>query len=169
MSEDFTNDSDYGTPSVGKATIGSSIVIKGEISGSEDLVIEGTLEGSVNLGENTVTVGGTAKVAANITARKIRVQGEVCGDLFGKEVVFVESTGKVLGNITSPRLSLEEGARLKGAIDTDPSGSGERVAVSVPVRKQNASQQAQSNGATTAAQQPVNGLNGDQPQQEKSL
>lgn len=118
------------------ATIGASIRIKGEVTGSEDLIICGTVEGSVSLKENVVTVGEDAKVQANIAARIIRVEGEVAGDLTGAEKVVVASTGQVRGNITSPCLSLEEGARLKGSIDTDPAGPlGDRVSVTVEEAK----------------------------------
>lgn len=113
------------------ATIGSSIKIKGEITGSEDLLIQGAVEGSVVLTGHVVTIGETALIKANVSAREIRVEGEVIGDLTSKERVVVRSTGKVKGNIMSPCLSLEEGARLKGSIDTDSSSIDDRVAVTL--------------------------------------
>lgn len=113
-----------------RATIGTSIRIKGDVTGSEDLLIQGSIEGTVSLEKHLVTVGENAVVQANISAREVRVLGEVHGDLYGQERVTVCTTGRVKGNITSPCLSLEEGARLKGAIDTD-GASGNRVAVTV--------------------------------------
>lgn len=103
-----------------KAVIGTSITIKGEISGSEDLFILGNVEGSIHLKEHSVTVGKSAKVSASIYANVVKVEGEVQGDILGRQQVIVNKTGHVKGNITAPRLTLEDGARLKGSIDTEP-------------------------------------------------
>jgi len=107
-----------------RATIGPSISIRGEVTGSEDLLIEGAIDGTVDLKDNTVTVGRNAKVNANILGNIIHVEGEVAGDLYGREQVIVHKSGCVRGNITAPRLSLEDGARLKGSIDTEPNSEG---------------------------------------------
>ena len=117
MSKEFNNQ-DASTES--RATIGPSISIRGEVTGSEDLLIEGNIEGAVDLKDNTVTVGKGAKVNACITGSVIHVEGTVTGDLYGSEQVVVHGTGCVRGNIASPRLVLEDGARLKGSIDTEP-------------------------------------------------
>lgn len=111
------------------ATIGQSIFIKGEISGNEDLLIEGRAEGTINLGENQVTVSESGRVDAHINGRLIHVDGEVKGDLTGGEQVVIHRTGRVQGNITAPRVSLEDGARLKGMIDTDVEGPPQREEV----------------------------------------
>ena len=103
-----------------RAIIGASITIKGEISGSEDLFVLGNVEGSIHLKENSVTVGKSAKVSASIYANVVKVEGEVQGDILGRQQVIVQKTGHVKGNITAPRLTLEDGARLKGSIDTEP-------------------------------------------------
>ena len=112
-----------------RASIGSSISIKGEISGSEDLLIRGTVEGTVNLGDNTVTVGQSAKVAADIFGKTIHVEGEVVGNLNASEQIVIHRSGYVRGNITVPRLSLEDGARIKGSIDTEPASKQPGLAV----------------------------------------
>ncbi len=104
-------------PSRGAATIGPSIVIKGDVSGQEDLVIEGTVEGEVSLRKHNVTVGRTGKAKADIYGKNIRVEGEVRGNLFGEEAVVIHETGSVAGNITAPRVSLENGSTFKGSID----------------------------------------------------
>lgn len=117
MSKEFNNQDGS---SDSRATIGPSISIRGEVTGSEDLLIEGNIEGAVDLKDNCVTVGKGAKVNASITGNVIRVEGTVTGDLYGSEQVVVHSTGCVRGNIASPRLILEDGARLKGSIDTEP-------------------------------------------------
>ncbi len=101
-----------------RAIIGPSITVKGEISGSEDLLVQGTIDGTLNLKQNVVTVGKSGRVNANVHGRIIHVEGEVTGDCFGTEQVIVHKSGTVRGNITAPRVSLEDGARLKGTIDT---------------------------------------------------
>ncbi len=103
-----------------RAVIGASITIKGEIAGSEDLFVLGNVEGSIHLKEHSVTVGKSAKVSASIYANIVKVEGEVQGDILGRQQVIVNKTGHVKGNITAPRLTLEDGARLKGSIDTEP-------------------------------------------------
>lgn len=130
MSKEFNNQEQEATyPSRDRATIGPSISIKGEVTGSEDLLIEGNIEGAVDLKDNCVTVGKGAKVNASISGNVIRVEGTVTGDLYGAEQVVVTSTGCVRGNIASPRLVLEDGARLKGSIDTEPSSPNASMSV----------------------------------------
>lgn len=113
------NGSDAGSATVRRAVIGAAIKLQGEVSGSEDLVIEGAVEGVINLRENIVTVGKTAKVKADIFGKIIHVEGDVTGNLVAGEQIVIHKSGCVKGDIRSPRISLEDGARLKGAIDTD--------------------------------------------------
>lgn len=101
------------------ATIGPSIRIRGDLTGEEDLVIQGDVEGTVNLASHLVTVGKEGRVAATVNARGITVEGTVEGDLNGEEQVVLERSSNVRGNITSPRVTLEDGCRFKGAIDMD--------------------------------------------------
>ena len=101
----------------GKAVIGPSIKIKGELTGEEDLVIQGRVEGRIELKKNNVTVGKHGNVQANIYGKIISVEGEVEGDLFGEEKIIVRQSGIVRGNMTAPRVNLEDGAKFKGAID----------------------------------------------------
>ena len=116
--------SSFSSPAAGKAAvIGPGIVINGDISGSENLVIEGKIKGHVRLGSNEVTVGKSGEVSADIDARIIRVAGRVSGDLTGSEKVIISSTGNVRGNIVAPRMLLEDGAIFKGSIDMDPGES----------------------------------------------
>lgn len=103
--------------------IGSSITIKGDITGNEDLLIEGQVEGEINISSHQVTVGQSGQVNANITANNIKVEGRVKGDILGSEKVVIAKTGNVRGNIVSPRVTLEDGAVFKGSIDMDPSDS----------------------------------------------
>jgi len=102
------------------AVIGPGIVIDGDISGSENLVIEGKVRGRIHLAAHEVTVGQSGEVSADISAKVIRVAGKIKGDLSGKEKVIISSTGNVHGNIVAPRMLLEDGAVFKGSIDMDP-------------------------------------------------
>ena len=99
------------------ATLGPSLVIRGTLSGQEDLLIEGKVEGEISLRKHSVTVGPKGRVKADIFSKSICVEGEVAGNLFGEDQVTIRRSGKVRGNVTSPRVSLEDGSKFKGAID----------------------------------------------------
>lgn len=109
--------------------IGPSIVIKGTVSGDEDLLIHGSVEGSVELGDHEVSVGQSGKVKADITAKVVRIDGEVAGDIKGHEKVVISKSGNVRGNIVAPRVTLEDGAIFKGSIDMDPGEDAARVSL----------------------------------------
>ncbi|ALO45609.1 bactofilin family protein [Pseudohongiella spirulinae] len=124
----------YQAPAVGgsgkSAVLGATIKVKGDISGDENLLIEGQVDGSVSLAAHELTVGKTGKLNADITAKVIRIDGEVDGDITGKEKVIVTSSSKIKGNIVTPKMTLEEGARFKGTIDIDPSHANSNVSAS---------------------------------------
>ena len=101
------------------ASIGPSIHINGDVTGNEDVRIEGRVEGTVNLSDNVLTVGKDAHINATVNARIIFIEGKVEGDLKADERVVVQSTGDVHGNIVSPRVTLEDGCKFKGSIDMD--------------------------------------------------
>jgi len=101
------------------AIIGPSIQLDGDLRGQEDLLIEGEVNGTVQLRSNTLTVGSQGKVQAHVYAKEIHVEGIVEGDLFASERVSIRRSAQVRGNITSPRVILEEGARFKGSIEMD--------------------------------------------------
>jgi len=100
--------------------IGPSITIKGEVTGEEDLLIHGKVEGTINLTGNQVSVGESGEVCANIQAKVIKIDGKVTGDITGIEKVVISKAGNVRGNIVAPRVILEDGAIFKGSIDMDP-------------------------------------------------
>jgi len=102
------------------AVIGPSIHIDGDVRGEEDLIVQGEVNGTIQLASNSLTVGGEGKISANVHAHSIYVDGIVDGDLYGSDRVCIRKTAQVHGNITSPRVSLDEGARFKGAIEMDP-------------------------------------------------
>ncbi len=90
--------------------IGASIHIKGDVTGDEDLIIQGHVDGTVNLKGHNVTISQSAKVKANIEANQIIVEGQLSGDMNGDEKVIIRETGNVHGNIIAPRVTLEDGA-----------------------------------------------------------
>ena len=98
------------------ATIGKSIAIRGDLTGNEDLVIEGTVEGKVELPDNQLTVGANGNVKAEIHAKTVVVIGRVAGNVHGSERVELQATGVVEGDVGAPRLIVSEGAVLNGAI-----------------------------------------------------
>lgn len=116
------------------AVIGSTIRIKGEVSGDENLVIEGAVEGSVELSGHDLTIGQKGQVKANLSAKTIRVDGQVTGDVTGTEKVIITKSGRVLGNIVAPRVTLEDGAKFKGSIDMDP-GESRTASATVPPKR----------------------------------
>ncbi len=100
-----------------QATIGKSLVIKGEVTGSESLYIDGRVEGSINLAGNRVTVGRNGIVNANISAREIVVLGKVRGNLQASDRVDIRTEGSLTGDVIAQRISIEDGAFFKGGID----------------------------------------------------
>lgn len=107
------------TRSRAAATIGPSIQISGDVTGNEDVRIEGRVEGTVSLADNVLTIGKEGQINATVTARAIFVEGSVEGDLKSEEQVVVQSSGNVRGNIVAPRVTLEDGCKFKGSIDMD--------------------------------------------------
>ncbi|MEE8348566.1 MAG: polymer-forming cytoskeletal protein [Acidobacteriota bacterium] len=103
-----------------QAVIGPSTSIKGELSGEEDLMIQGRVEGKIDLKKNNVTVGRKGHIKGDIYGKIISIEGEVQGNLFGEEKVVIRESGVVHGNMRTPRFSLEDGANFKGSIDTIP-------------------------------------------------
>ena len=101
------------------ATIGPSIQINGDVTGDEDLVIEGRVEGTISLNENVLTVGKEGQINATVNARAIFVEGSVEGDLKGDDQVVIKGSGNVRGNLVAPRVTLEDGCKFKGSIDMD--------------------------------------------------
>lgn len=101
------------------ASIGKSVHVKGELSGSEDLAIEGKVEGKITLNGCNVTIGESGKVAAEIIAKNVLIGGMVTGDVTSDEKVELAATGTMVGDIRAPRVVLVDGSRFKGSIDMD--------------------------------------------------
>jgi len=103
--------------------IGKSVVIKGELSGSEDLTIEGQVEGKIELRQNVLTIGPNGKIKAQVFAKSIIVQGEVHGNVTASERVDIRDNGSVDGDLSAPRVAIADGAHFRGSIDMQRAGA----------------------------------------------
>ncbi len=114
------------------ATIGKSVVVKGELSGSEDLIVDGEVEGSISLKGQTCTVGPNGRVRANIEARNVVVHGRVNGDIHATERVELRKTASLAGDISTARISIDDGAFFKGGIDIQKPEPASKAEVKPP-------------------------------------
>ena len=103
--------------------IGKSVVIKGELSGSEDLTIEGHVEGRIDLKDHLLTIGPNGKIKAEVFAKAVVVLGEVTGNVTASEKVDIRDNGSVDGDIASPRVAIAEGAHFRGSVDMQRQGA----------------------------------------------
>ena len=119
-------------PVVGAATagegravvsIGKSVVMKGELSGSEDLAVDGTVEGTIELRDNVLIIGPNGRVKAQVFAKAVIVSGTVNGDITASERIDIREEGSVDGNIVSPRVAIADGAHFRGSVDIQKKGS----------------------------------------------
>ena len=106
--------------------IGKSVVIKGELNGSEDLTIEGHVEGTIQLRDHVLTIGPNGKIKAQVFAKAVIVLGEVTGNVTASEKVDIRDNGSVDGDIVSPRVAIAEGAHFRGSVDMQRKG-GEKA------------------------------------------
>jgi cytoskeletal protein CcmA (bactofilin family) len=102
--------------------IGKSVVIKGELNGSEDLTIEGQVEGKIELRQNVLTIGPNGKIKAQVFAKSVVILGEVTGNVTATEKVDIRDNGSVDGDIAAPRVAIAEGAHFRGSIDMQRTG-----------------------------------------------
>src|SRR5258706_9969958 len=130
-----------------QATIGRTLVIKGEISGAEALYIDGRIEGKISLPDNRITIGRNGSVQANITAREVVVMGKVSGNIDCSDRVDIRSEGSVTGDVSTVRISVEDGAVLKGGIEVR---SSERKQQKQPQAKAAETQKTEQAKATAA-------------------
>src|SRR5665213_669134 len=103
--------------------IGKSVVIKGELNGSEDLTIEGHVEGTIQLREHVLTIGPNGKIKAQVFAKSVIVLGEVMGNVTASDKVDIRDNGSVDGDIVSPRVAIAEGAHFRGSVDMQRKGT----------------------------------------------
>jgi len=116
------------TPATAAARLGPSLHVKGEISGSEDLHVDGGVEGTITLDDRKLTVGATAKLTADVTAREVVVYGNVKGNLRAKDRIEIKKDGSVVGDLTTARIMIEDGAYFKGSIEINREGAEEKPA-----------------------------------------
>lgn len=100
-----------------RVQIGRSVIVKGELTGSEDLAIEGQIEGKIELRDHVLTIGPNGKIRAEIMAKSVVVLGEVHGNITATEKVDIRDNGSVDGDITAPRVAIAEGAQFRGKVD----------------------------------------------------
>ena len=118
--------------------IGKSVVIKGELNGSEDLTIEGQVEGKIELRQNVLTIGANGRIKAQVFAKAVIILGEVTGNVTASEKVDIRDNGSVDGDITSPRVAIAEGAHFRGSIDMQRTGAkGEKDKEKAEVKADN--------------------------------
>ena len=107
--------------------IGKSVVIKGELNGSEDLTIEGHVEGTIQLKDHVLTIGPNGRIKAQVFAKSVIVLGEVNGNVTASEKVDIRDGGSVDGDIISPRVAIAEGAHFRGSVDMQRKGGAQPV------------------------------------------
>ena len=129
--------------------IGKSVVIKGELNGSEDLTIEGHVEGTIQLREHVLTIGPNGRIKAQVFCKSVIVLGEVNGNITASDKVDIRDNGSVEGDLISPRIAIAEGAHFKGSIDMQRKGGAP---------------QAQAKPAGAQTQQPPAQAGAPQPQ-----
>ena len=125
--------------------IGKSVVIKGELNGSEDLTIEGQVEGKIELRQNVLTIGANARIKAQVFAKSVIILGEVTGNVAATEKVDIRDNGSVDGDIAAPRVAIAEGAHFRGSIDMQRTGA-------TPAKGADAKAEAKPAAATTPGQ-----------------
>ena len=107
----------------GTARLGASLHVKGEISGNEDLHVDGSIEGLIQLEDRKLTVGASAKLTADVVAREVVVYGSVKGNLRARDRIEIKKDGSVVGDLTTARIMIEDGAYFKGSIEIDRNAS----------------------------------------------
>ena len=127
--------------------IGKSVVIKGELNGSEDLTIEGHVEGTIQLKEHVLTIGPNGRIKAQVFAKAVIVLGEVTGNVTASDKVDIRDNGSVDGDIVAPRVAIAEGAHFRGSVDMQRKGG--------PVAAPGAKPAASTQGAAAAQQSPA--------------
>jgi cytoskeletal protein CcmA (bactofilin family) len=120
------------TSPIEQATIGRTVVIKGEITGSESLYVDGRVEGTISFSDHRVTVGRNGVVAANITAREVVIMGKVTGNIQCSDRVDIRSEGSLTGDVISQRISVEDGALLRGSVQLTPSEQKHEKSAELP-------------------------------------
>ena len=134
--------------------IGKSVVIKGELSGSEDLTIEGHVEGRIDLKDNVLTIGPNGKIKAEVFAKAVIVLGEVNGNVTASEKVDIRDNGSVDGDIASPRVAIAEGAHFRGSVDMQRQAAAKQQQQAKPANQPQPNQPQQQHQQSAQQNQP---------------
>ena len=132
--------------------IGKSVVIKGELNGSEDLTIEGHVEGTIQLKDHVLTIGPNGRIKAQVFAKAVIVLGEVTGNVTASDKVDIRDNGSVDGDIVSPRVAIAEGAHFRGSVDMQRKGGAAPQPQAKPTAAAAAAAPQQGQGAGSAPQ-----------------
>jgi len=154
------NRSNESAPSGGRAVIGAATTVRGEISGDEDLLVEGRVEGKIHLLQNAVTIGAKGKLSAEVQARTVMIDGEVEGNLIAEEQIVLRKSGKVRGDLVAPRVTIEDGASFKGSIDMEPKRAAAAPRPAVAPVKSDAAKSGAPGGSPAVAAAGSPGTNG---------
>jgi cytoskeletal protein CcmA (bactofilin family) len=130
-----------GPARVAAATLGQSVVIKGEVFASEDLIINGQVEGRVELRGHSLTIGATANVKADVSAEVVTIQGTVTGNILAGDKIDLRESASVVGDLIAPRIVIADGAQVRGRIETERKAA--KVTVDKPMRAESAKEPAQ--------------------------
>lgn len=139
------------------AVIGPSIQIDGTLKGDEDLLIQGKVEGTIELKKNSVTVGESGEVKADIYAHTIVLEGQVEGKIVGSERVVMRKSAQIRGTLVAPRVMLEDGAKFNGTIDMDPESDAMKSAFSGQGRSTPSPSTPSSSGSTGSTDKAAEG------------
>ena len=139
--------------------IGKSVVIKGELNGSEDLTIEGQVEGKIELRQSVLTIGPNGRIKAQVFAKSVIILGEVTGNVTASEKVDIRDNGSVDGDITAPRVAIAEGAHFRGSIDMQKGSAKAESKSDTKGESKPASTSATSSTATAGATPAAAGAN----------
>ena len=132
--------------------IGKSVVIKGELNGSEDLTIEGHVEGTIQLREHVLTIGPNGKIKAQVFAKSVIVLGEVTGNVTASDKVDIRDNGSVDGDIIAPRVAIAEGAHFRGSVDMQRKATPQGAKAGPQAASQQSQQQPQQQPSANAPQ-----------------
>jgi cytoskeletal protein CcmA (bactofilin family) len=134
--------------------IGKSVVIKGELNGSEDLTIEGHVEGTIQLRDHVLTIGPNGRIKAQVFAKSVIVLGEVTGNVTASDKVDIRDNGSVDGDIVAPRVAIAEGAHFRGSVDMQRKGGPAQGKDGKPAQAAAAQPQPQQQQSPTPAGAP---------------
>lgn len=135
--------------------IGKSLQIQGEVTGNEDITIDGRIDGKINLGDHTLTIGPTGRIQADIQARSVVIAGQVVGKVTAADKVEIASTGSLKGDIRSARVVLMEGSQFKGNVDTGWEGGDDAGTASAFEAEETAEETAQATEPAVTAAGPA--------------